>query len=313
MAGQRGITSLGQLWKAITELNPESVRQEIRRTFTIGVAGEDHAVDAIMSWLTEGDNQGLSEGVVRKFRPGEWNDIVICASYCSPSSLGINDDFRLFLWNHVDPAKTINDILRESQLSNIHMAMAYRLPAVRKVTSPRIISDISLENAVFVASTSIGTVIPSPLAPFVSLAEAAGDLVVLTANQIRMLFRLAAINGKPVGYRELSPQITSILAAAFGWRALAREFVGLIPFGGGLVAKTAVAYAGTWAVGQGIMLYITTGQRMTREEMRATFERGLESARRTASAIVESLRGKVESSVTVHTIQIEKEGSEDPS
>ena len=39
------------------------------------------------------------------------------------------------------------------------------------------------------------------------------------------------------------------MLGAFGWRALARELVGKIPMGGGLIPKAAIAYAGTRVVG----------------------------------------------------------------
>ena len=56
-------------------------------------------------------------------------------------------------------------------------------------------------------------------------------------NQIRMLFLLAALSDRTPGYREQRSEIASMIAGAFGWRALARELVGKIPFGGGLVPK----------------------------------------------------------------------------
>jgi uncharacterized protein (DUF697 family) len=150
-----------------------------------------------------------------------------------------------------------------------------------------------MENAAFVASTAIGNIIPNPLAPLASIAEAAGDTVVLTANQVRMLFRLAAANAKPVGYRELMPQIGSIIAAAFGWRALARELVGNIPLGGGLVAKSAVSYAGTWTIGEGMALYLTTGRKITKKEAQERFQDVMGEARQVAAQIVNSLSQKV--------------------
>jgi len=52
-----------------------------------------------------------------------------------------------------------------------------------------------------------------------------------------------------VGYRQQKSEIAGVIAGAFGWRAIARQLIGKIPFGGGLIAKAAVAYAGTRVVG----------------------------------------------------------------
>jgi uncharacterized protein (DUF697 family) len=108
-----------------------------------------------------------------------------------------------------------------------------------------------------------------------------------------MLFRLAGANGKPVGFKELLPQMGSIIAAAFGWRALARELVSKIPFGGGLVAKSAVAYAGTWTVGEGIAVYFSTGRKMTKRESNERFEKVMGEARQVAVQLADSFKQRV--------------------
>jgi len=52
-------------------------------------------------------------------------------------------------------------------------------------------------------------------------------------NQIRMTFMIGAASDHAIGYREQRSEIASIIASAFGWRALARELAGKVPFGGG--------------------------------------------------------------------------------
>ena len=141
--------------------------------------------------------------------------------------------------------------------------------------SQETIQTVSIENAIFVASTSLGNFIPNPLQALTGLAESLGDIVVLTANQIRMLFRLAAIHGQDPGYKRQSAEITSIIGAAFGWRSIARELISHVPFGGGVIPKAAIAFAGTWAVGDGIVYYYTTGRRITRDQIRDRFQTAL--------------------------------------
>ena len=77
-----------------------------------------------------------------------------------------------------------------------------------------------------------------------AIAEFASDSAFLTMNQIRMAFMIAGGSDREVGYMEQKSEIAGVIASAFGWRALARELVGKIPFGGGLIAKAGVAYAG---------------------------------------------------------------------
>ena len=94
-------------------------------------------------------------------------------------------------------------------------------------------------------------------------------------NQIRMAFQLAAVSDRPIGYREQKSEIASIIAGAFGWRALARELVGKVPFGGGLIPKAGIAYAGTFAIGLSLERLYRLGYGFTRDERKAVYEEAL--------------------------------------
>ena len=94
-----------------------------------------------------------------------------------------------------------------------------------------------------------------------AIGEFATDTAFLTMNQIRMALLMAGAYGNTIGYTEQKAQIAVIAAGAFGWRALARELVGKIPLGGGLIPKAAVAFAGTYVVGLGLEKVNRTGAR----------------------------------------------------
>jgi hypothetical protein len=93
-----------------------------------------------------------------------------------------------------------------------------------------------------------------------------------------------------VGYREQRAQIAAIVGGAFGWRALARELAGKIPFGGGLVPKAAISYAGTYTVGMGLERFYRLGYGLTREERRRIYERALERGRSLIQSVLEASR-----------------------
>ena len=104
-----------------------------------------------------------------------------------------------------------------------------------------------------------------------TIGEFATDTAFLTMNQVRMALTLAAAHGRPVGYLEQKVELGAIVAGAFGWRALARELVGKIPLGGGLIPKAAVAFAGTWVVGMGLEKVNRTGTGLSRSERRDAY------------------------------------------
>jgi len=79
---------------------------------------------------------------------------------------------------------------------------------------------------------------------------------------------------------------------AFGWRALARELVGKIPMGGGLIPKAAIAYAGTRVAGLSIERYYRIGATYTREERRLAYEDALERGKKLASSVIEGIKNR---------------------
>jgi hypothetical protein len=109
----------------------------------------------------------------------------------------------------------------------------------------------------------------------------------MTANQVRMAFLVAAACGREVGVGRQKAEILAIAAGAFGWRAIARELAGKIPFGGGLIPKGAIAYAATYAVGKALERLYHAGAPYTREEREEAFqiayERGKSVAREMAA------------------------------
>ncbi len=193
----------------------------------------------------------------------------------------------IFAFRSGEPERLIADVLH--QRGDLAIPLAMHLLPFREEVSRRIVKKVAKENAVFALATAVPDIIP-----FVSLPWAAGefasDTAVLTANQIRMAFLLAAASEHDFGYREQKGEIASIVLGAFGWRAMARELVGKIPLGGGLIPKAAIAYAGTRVVGLSLERYYRLGSGFTRAERRSAYEDALERGRTLAASLLDGIR-----------------------
>jgi len=139
-------------------------------------------------------------------------------------------------------------------------------------------------------ATALPDVLPSILSFPWAIGEFSSDSAFLTVNQIRMTFLLAAANDRPVGYKEQRSEIASIIAGCFGWRAISRELVGKIPFGGGLIPKAGVAWAGTYAVGLSLERLYRLGYGMSRDERKAVYQEAFDHGRQIASMMLEGFR-----------------------
>lgn len=118
--------------------------------------------------------------------------------------------------------------------------LAARLPVVREPLSQALIEKFSRQNAV----AAVAIFVPG------------ADFPVLTLNQIRLVLRLASAHGVEVDQQRL-PEVLTTIGAAFGFRAVARRFLGAVPVAGWLV-KGGVAYAGTRALGEAAHRYFHT-------------------------------------------------------
>jgi hypothetical protein len=186
------------------------------------------------------------------------------------------------------PDDCIRRIIRARE--DLALPLARTLFPFRKPVSHHMIRSVSKENALFALATALPDVVPSLASLGWSIGEFGSDAAFLTMNQIRMAFYLAGASDHPVGFREQRSEIASIIAGAFGWRALARELVGKVPFGGGLIPKAGIAYAGTYVVGKSLERLYRLGYGFSRVERKAVYEEAYQHGRQIAGMLLEGLR-----------------------
>jgi len=124
-----------------------------------------------------------------------------------------------------------------ARLGESGTGLAARLPALREPVCEALIARFSRQNGI------IGVAVFLPGA----------DFAVLTLNQIRLVLRLAAAHGVDVDQSRV-PEVLATIGAGFGFRAVARQVLGLIPIAGWIV-KGGIAYVGTRALGEAAQLY----------------------------------------------------------
>jgi uncharacterized protein (DUF697 family) len=156
------------------------------------------------------------------------------------------------------------------------LALARAIPAFRPAVADQLIQEASLTNAKLAVLSALPGVIPftDVLMPLTS----AGDMVLLTRNQIILLLKIAAAYGRDVDLRARVRELLPVVGSAFGWRALARELLGLVPGGIGVVVKGAVAYAGTYTVGKGAAIYYSTGRTLSDTRLKQLYKASFKEA-----------------------------------
>jgi len=174
-----------------------------------------------------------------------------------------------YLFESDDSGSLVDLIVGENH--KLELTLARTFPLFRSAVSKNVVQRVARENAFFSLMTALPNIVPSLIELPWTIGEFATDTAFISMNQIRMALVLAAAHGRPVGYAEQKGEIAAIAAGAFGWRALARELVGKIPLGGGLIPKAAVAFAGTYVVGIGLEKVNRMGTGLTKRERRDAY------------------------------------------
>ena len=274
-----------QVRNALGNLNPNEVRELARRPVTLDLSASTPLIHEEMAnyfapdWGKQPSGkpdvidvaQNIPELVIRIVEEG------------LPHAPGS------FVYRRNKPLEAICDIIEAHP--DLRIALARKYAAFRKPVAENIIFNVSKENALFSVATSVPALMPILAAPW-AIGEFASDTAFLTMNQIRMAFMLAAAHDEVVGYREQKSEIASMFAGAFGWRAIARELIGVIPLGGGIIPKAGIAFAGTYVVGLSLEKYYSMGHGLTPEQRKQAYRDALERGKGIATDLLNAYKGQ---------------------
>ncbi len=276
---------LKDLKAAYTNLNAAAVRHTAEQHLTIGlVAITEEAYIAMERFLRPPLEGSISARIFRAndpARPEGLHFVLYDSAVACPDNA--------FVFYPGDEARTVREVL--DARPELDLPLARNFNVFREPVMDDIIQRVSKENALFSVASALPNVIPTFFELPWSIGEFATDTAFLTMNQVRMALLMAGACGDPVGYAEQMAQIGLIIGGAFGWRAIARELVGKIPLGGGLIPKGAIAYAGTYAVGATLKRYHLQGIRLSLGERRQTYQAALERGRKLVGNLISGLRG----------------------
>jgi uncharacterized protein (DUF697 family) len=167
-------------------------------------------------------------------------------------------DDPLFLRDQLIPS--VLELLPDHLLS-----LARHFPLFRLAVAQHLINDTCLSNASYSFSTGL-----VGLVPVLDIPLTVTDMLILTKNQAFLVYKLGLALGYSTRWQDYVTEFGGVLGSGFLWRQLARSLVGLIP-GWGILPKTAVAYAGTYVVGQAVLQWDLTGRHVSRDQMQRLY------------------------------------------
>jgi uncharacterized protein (DUF697 family) len=284
------IANISEFWRITRELDINSLRESFERPVNLRVLGSDQSIAERVARLIEPDPEAgeVSTGVLG-VPSREHADAYVVAiggtlesdARRALSDLSVGDEPLLVVQSEEAAGMLVLGIPDERIITlgvgesdeeardrlfkalvqtapEVILSAGRRHPLLREPIAEHLIFDTSRVNAQFAALASL----PAALPIFGGLVGDVADTIVLTKNQVLLLFKLAGLYGRDVQFGpELLLEIVPVVGGAFFWRTTARALVGMLPPMLGLLPKTAVAYTGTFVVGQSARYYYRFGNR----------------------------------------------------
>lgn len=298
-----------RFWKqiavALQKLSPETIRREAKRPFSLALVGAREELDYWTAHLLPSGMQAEErERAMRRLfaipLPISGShaemlprlDVVLVTAAAAPEFRAYTREYFVLPGGADLKGRWAAEIVDEiwQNRSELAIPLARHFPPMCGPVIQNIVKTVARENATFAIISAVPNVVPSPITLPWAIGEFASDTAVITANQFRMAFLIAAANDAPVGWRQQRAQVASIAGSAFGLRALAREIAGKIPAGGGLVAKGLIAYAATYAMGRGLAQFHRVGRPFTRGERREAYRQAWLEGKKVVDVLVRRLR-----------------------
>jgi uncharacterized protein (DUF697 family) len=318
-----GITDISSVWKNIKEIDLKPIRESATRPVMIALAGAEgsgrHNLAERMRTdpAREGEHTQTPLALLRVDAPLEVPEahLIILLVDASRIDLTIERDLVkqwseagknvLVFINKIDQEdnKVIADALQGWKASRVicgnasdadylqaefvpaildalpqqQLALGRQFPLFRLNIARQLISEACYSNAAYAFSTGLAEIVP-----VLDIPLNVTDMVVLTKLQAFLAYKLGLLLGFSTRWQDYVTEFGSVVGSGFLWRQIARQLVGLVP-GWGIIPKVAVAYSGTYVVGNAILGWYITGRKLTPQQMRElytqAFSRGKEYAR----------------------------------
>ncbi len=319
------IIDVGNIWKTLREVDLRPIREQAERMTWIAIVGDDQAArENLVRLICEEPRRTLPESDASRAGPepvslgvadlaarelasdlivlllggdkldfsterslygelsGAGKPVVVVVAPGTRLEAGVWLPARLVRGSTADRAFLEGEFARAvlEALPDRHLSLARYYPVFRTAAAQQLVSETSMANASYALTTGLAESIPILDVPF-----NVADIVILTKAQAIMAYKLGLALGLSTRWQDHMAAFGSAVGAGFVWRQVARQLVGLIPVWG-IIPKVAVAYGGTYVLGEAIMQWYATGRQVTPAMMRQLYQEALAKGRANAQVLL---------------------------
>jgi len=274
---------MDKVWNEVKKINWQEINRQTNKNFVIGLVGSKNKIAEMKDWLKSfnyplaieygsnirkdlkiSDDRIDTHTIEFEISKDKLDKQLLCTTaFCLVENNYINEIRRLNIetYNFDDNRNKIPKQVHANH-TDLSYAISYNFPVFRQSHSNIEINSTAIQNTSWAVGTASPNIIPGPHQAVTAPIEAISDFAVLTANETKLLFELVGLSGYNVNPLRCLIEFGVTLGLAKTAEIVATNTVGKLPAGGGLVIKGAIAYAFTWAIGEAIFFYISTGQQV---------------------------------------------------
>ncbi|MCE1246460.1 MAG: hypothetical protein LWY06_07440 [Firmicutes bacterium] len=205
---------------------------------------------------------------------------------------------RILLHNFISDVNWVDDFSTDSitpfnetiirAAGKYDLSMSYRFPIFREALASKLIHNTSVQNMIIALASSLPTNLPV-VGIIIGLLAVAGETTVLTINQLKLCLQIAGLYEAEINVLDRIKELWPLVGAALGMRTIARSVVGFVPLAGPTL-KGAIAYGGTYAVGETARWYYSQGVKLSEEEKQQVFHNARERAFSMAQKFIDKFK-----------------------
>ena len=305
---------IDKIWDEIKKLNWAEINKQTQRYFKVAIIGEPSFHAEVKDWLATlkydlaneksfAINETLKEmsentldslifvntnkisdqkNTIKKV------DLCICEQSIRSKIIALNSD--TYSSKNLYNNNFIYKILKNNE--ELSFALAYNFPVFRIPRSKESIQLTAIQNTSWAIVTASPNIVPGGHQVVTGPVEAIADFAILTTNEIKLLFELVGLNGRRVNPLKCKTELSILFSLAKTAEIVATNTTGKIPAGTGIILKGAIAYAFTMAIGDAILLYLTTDKKVSKQFFEERIRMYKEEGKRIAREIFQKYKNK---------------------
>ncbi len=291
-----------RIWNELSQINMHKINRVCQQNFQIGLVGSESAIQGMIAWLSSfsyrdlelpilhNDNIRSNKEMMKRLvfltvSAGEEinEEILNTSDFCIVEPSLVNQVKQLR--SEIYPFDQHDTQLAAQIIANherIRFALSHNFPVFRPEHAKIEIQETAIQNTAWVFISTLPTFLPAPHRTIVAPLEAFADFVVLTVNEIKLMFELIGLLGEKIQFKHII-EFVFVFSLAKISREIAVLILKSIPTKVSLLVNGALAYAFTWAIGEAIVAFIVTRQRVgwrfLMQRVKYHYRAGLLSAR----------------------------------